>query len=94
MTLEQFYQKIRALGLKWELRNGGRIRSPDSTLDVTCPLCVLANTPFAGTAAKTLSFTIQDGAKIVHAADNTSNHDPEVRRALLDACGLHETPVS
>lgn len=89
MTKAEFYEKLKASGIKFKIRFGCFIRT-DSW---ECPICALYNSlnqvkldsSLYGIAANKLGLSQEDANLIAQAADNTSRPD---RDKLLEAFGL------
>lgn len=80
MTFDEF---LGLLGqMKWHLRDGKFIRLDGSRVD--CPWLCVADF----SRVKVVHGNFPDREKLFDAADNAPGHDPEIRRRLLEACGL------
>lgn len=97
MKLADFIRALRGLRLAWRDR-GGLIR----TRDGCCPLAAVAlarrtpDTPRSAVhtwrhpedLARFAGVSEADGRAVMEAADANPAHDPGIRRALIEACGL------
>ena len=77
---QAFIAKLRETPRDWRISVGCIRRSCDGPC---CPLQELGGWPQLGFGMKMASF-------IILAADKTTPYIPEIRRDLLDACGLQE----
>lgn len=77
LTMEDFFKALSESPRDWQLNSGGEIRLRDHA--GTCPALwhPLLHAKF-----------LFDAKIIYRAADCTVDHDPKVRRRLLESCGL------
>lgn len=99
--LERFLDALRATPRDWYLTWAGEIRRDGGGREWECPLCAAAKLVDPGFGYELIYweasplFGVQDiETKIALAADNARNCDPELRRKLLEACGLEEREPS
>ena len=96
MTYQQFLDELRQTPRDWEVWSGNSLRmgnepnhSMKARISVQCPLAAICNTKSHG---RTQSFPIDlprsIKREIMSAADGTLDHNPIIRRQLLEACGL------
>lgn len=89
MTYEEFLQKLRETPRDWYLREADkaiRHRSEAEPKGVPCPAVRIANS----TSAKWPTEHVRWVNWVIEAADKRGAFRPDVRAALLEACGLTE----
>lgn len=94
MTLEQFYAKLAETPRDWKITAFGRIRRyPDGGDDSQCPLSAIRNSgqDTWDDVAMELHLPLKTAAAIVTAADTRMLAYSDIRRRLLNACGLTES---
>ncbi len=97
--IEQFLQRLRekteAEGLRWRVRQDGIIRCDIGDVEC-CPMSALPKRPYDASlvsyskARRHLGLWRADTDAVMQAADNRPWRDKELRRALLQACGVKE----
>ncbi|MDA4119960.1 MAG: hypothetical protein OK436_05180 [Thaumarchaeota archaeon] len=96
MTLDEFLEKLKETPRDWEIKAGGLIRRGDSgTVEYACPLGELITDPDIChrlnwmRAGRILGLSDNDAYFVKMAADGRRSQ-PDLRKRLLEACGLVE----
>jgi hypothetical protein len=84
MTLDKFLDKLRETPREWHLSESGCLR-----LSTSCPITAIRrlDSGFVHSEAITLGLSAELTERIIYAADGYFA-DPDLRRQLLEACGL------
>lgn len=100
LTIDEFLGRVRAKGIAWHLAGGWAVRFSDGDVRShgLCPIAAFAapkdrcraHVRPVAFAEKAGLLSAVDAAEIVRAADQRPGHNPELRRRLLEACGLTE----
>lgn len=94
MTYPEFLTELRKTPREWQLFRGYQIRSGAPLPQWGhCPITCLVPDKVGGAyqvmdAAALLSMSFDLAGKIVGAADMDTDYDEQIRKDLLDACGI------
>lgn len=95
--IRKFLGRLRRTKRNWIFRDVYiRIQSYKKYPYPQCPICYLAKAPMEHTVNwwehyQKVGITRRDAELIASSADKGLENNPELRKALLDACGLEET---
>jgi hypothetical protein len=85
LSMEEFFAELQKTPRTWAVHPDGRIGQSDSKM--ICPAVGVCQSVIARYPRASVCFSF-NGNEIYSAADNRPGHNPEVRRRLLETCGL------
>jgi hypothetical protein len=85
LSMEEFFAELQKTPRTWAVHPDGRIGQSDSKM--ICPALGVCRSVIARYPRASVCFSF-NGNEIYSAADNRPGHNPEVRRRLLETCGL------